>query len=280
MRRKDFLKSSSLMIAGGMAFGFHPVATAGERARVADGPASFPIYDLHVHTSGRQNPQKILEKAREHNIQMFGIVDNVASTYGIQNDEELLYFINALKELPCYIGLQPMEIGWSKRFTRELLDKIDYVIMDPQTVPDSNRYGDTAEVWEHDCYIPDAEEFMEVNMRYYMKVINNPEPLDIFGWPLFLPPAIARDYHRLWTRERQEMVIEAVRQRGIAIEINDLARTPHAEFILKAKQAGVKFTFGSDTRDHRTFRLDYCKQIASLCGLTEADFYIPERKAR
>ena len=57
----------------------------------------------------------------------------------------------------------------SKRFTRELLDKIDYVIMDPQTVPDSNRYGDTAEVWEHDCYIPDAEEFMEVNMRYYMK---------------------------------------------------------------------------------------------------------------
>ena len=182
------------MIAGGMAFGFHPVATAGERAHVADGPASFPIYDLHVHTSGRQNPQKILEKAREHNIQMFGIVDNVASTYGIQNDEELLYFINALKDLPCYIGLQPMEIGWSKRFTRELLDKIDYVIMDPQTVPDSNRYGDTAEVWEHDCYIPDAEEFMEVNMRYYMKVINNPEPLDIFGWPLFLPPAIARDY--------------------------------------------------------------------------------------
>ena len=76
------------------------------------------------------------------------------------------------------------------------------------------------------------------------------------------------------------MVIEAVRQRGIAIEINDLARTPHAEFILKAKQAGVKFTFGSDTRDHRTFRLDYCKQIASLCGLTEADFYIPVRKAR
>lgn len=52
------------------------------------------------------------------------------------------------------------------------------------------------------------------------------------------------------------------------------------DYVLMAKQAGVKFTFGSDTRDHRTFRLDYCKQIASLCGLTEADFYIPVRKAR
>ena len=96
MRRKDFLKSSGLMIAGGMAFGFHPVAMAGERTRVADGPASFPIYDLHVHTTYFQSAQKVAEKAREHGIQMYGIVANVASTYGLQNDEALLRFINPL----------------------------------------------------------------------------------------------------------------------------------------------------------------------------------------
>jgi len=75
-----------------------------------------------------------------------------------------------------------------------------------------------------------------------------------------------------------EIIIEAARKRGVAFEINDLARTPHAEFILMAKKAGCKFTFGSDTRDHRTFRLDYSKQIANLCGLTRDDFFMPVRK--
>ena len=77
-----------------------------------------------------------------------------------------------------------------------------------------------------------------------------------------------------------EQIIEAIRRRGIALEINDLAHTPHPEFILMAKKAGVKFTFGSDTRDERSFRLDYCKEVATLCGLTEDDFYIPVRKKR
>ena len=47
-----------------------------------------------------------------------------------------------------------------------------------------------------------------------------------------------------------------------------------------ARQAGLKFTFGSDTRDHCSFRLDYCKRVASLCGLTEADLFLPGRKPR
>ncbi len=241
--------------------------------------APFPIYDLHSHRSDQQTAQQMVEKAKKNGIEMFGILENVAD-YAIKNDDDLRTFINEVKDYPCFIGLQPMEIGWSANLSKELISKVDYIVMDPQTIRNSNKYGDVAEVWEHDCYISDAEEFMEKNMQHYLDVINNPEPLDIFGWPLFLPPSIARDYHRYWTKERMEQIIEAARGRGIALEINDLARTPHAEFILMAKKAGVKLTFGSDTRDHRTFRLDYCKQMASLCGLTEDDFYIPVRKKR
>jgi histidinol phosphatase-like PHP family hydrolase len=50
------------------------------------------------------------------------------------------------------------------------------------------------------------------------------------------------------------------------------------EFILMQKKAGLKFTFGSDTRDLKTGRLDYCKQVASKCGLTKKDLFVPERK--
>jgi len=279
MRRKEFFKSAGVILASGMTAGLSHVdetkAAQPPTAMPAQAPKPFPIYDLHVHASQTQSPRQIIEKAEKMGIQMCGIILNPGRT-----DDSLLRFINDVKDLPCFMALQPMQMGWSAYLSKELIDRVDYIIMDPQTVPNSNKYGDTASIWRHDCYIPDAEEFMKINMKHYMAVINNPEPMDVFGWPLFLPPAIAPLFLRLWTKERMEQIIEAVRKRGLALEINDLARTPHAEFILMAKKAGVKFTFGSDTRDHRTFRLDYCKQIAGLCGLTEDDFFIPVRKNR
>ena len=282
MDRRNFLKRTGLTLAASLAGGVaglpHIEAKTKETAASAVG-APFPIYDLHTHRSNVQTAVQMVEKAKTNGIEMFGILENVAE-YAIKNDDDLLKFYNDVKDLPCYVGLQPMETGWSQNLSPELIDLFDYVVMDPQTVRNSNKYGDTAEVWEHDCYIVDEDEFMELNVKHYIEVLENPEPLNIFGWPLYLPPCIAPDYYRLWTKERMEMIIESARKRNIVMEINDLAHTPHAEFILMAKKAGLKFSFGSDTRDHRTFRLDYCKQIASLCGLTRDDFYIPVKKER
>ena len=260
--------------------GFQQVkASQAKSGAVTPASETFPLYDLHVHTSQSQTQEQIVEKAKANGIEMYGLMQNVAP-WGIQTNQDLQKHYDAVKDFPGFIALQPTFIGWSKNLDKELIDKFDYVLMDPQWIPNSNKYGDRAEVWDHNCYVEDAEAFMQRNMEFYLEVINNPEPLDIFGWPLYLPPCIARDYYRLWTKERLEMIIEAVRKRGVALEINDLAHTPHAEFILMAKKAGCKFTFGSDTRDYRTFRLDYCKQIASLCGLTRDDFYIPQKKVR
>ena len=101
--------------------------------------------------------------------------------------------------------------------------------------------------------------------------------LNIFGWPLFLPVCIARDYYTLWTEERMQKIIAALKKRNLAVEINDLAHTPHEKFILMAKEQGLKFTFGSDTRDQKAGRLDYCKYIAKKCNLKRDDFFIPQR---
>ena len=94
----------------------------------------------------------------------------------------------------------------------------------------------------------------------------------------FLPVCIQREYHRLWTRRRLEQVVEAAQARNIAIEINDTAHVPHEEFILMAKRAGLKFTFGSDARNHTVGRLDYCQRVARRCRLTERDFFLPRRR--
>jgi histidinol phosphatase-like PHP family hydrolase len=114
-------------------------------------------------------------------------------------------------------------------------------------------------------------------MNHILEVIENQEPLNIFGWTLFLPVCIARDYYTLWTDKRMQTIIAALKKRGLAVEINDLARTPHERFISMAKEQGLKFTFGSDTRDSKAGRLDYCKSIAKKCGLKRDDFFLPKR---
>jgi histidinol phosphatase-like PHP family hydrolase len=196
----------------------------------------------------------------------------------VNDDASLLKYIESLRPYPVYIGLQPMSPGWSKAFSQPVIDQLDCILMDAQTIPSGNGYNETLRIWNFDTYIDDAEDFMEKYMAHIMEVINNDEPLTTFGWPLFLPVCIARDYYKLWTEERMQQIVSALKRKNLNVEINDLAHTPHEEFISMAKEQGLKFTFGSDTRDQKAGRLDYCKYVAKKCKLTSDDFYIPERK--
>jgi hypothetical protein len=284
MNRKTFLKTTGLLIAGGMigrklqaaeqylSFDEEDVGRIASQRQSCD----FQLMDLHVHRSPKQSIEDIVAKSKQTGIQ-FGVMENIAP-WGIQNDNDLKTFLDAVKPYPVYIGLQPMSPGWSKNLSAELISQADYVTMDPQVVPDANGYGETINVWEYDSYVEDAEAFMERNMKHYMNILTGKEPLNIFACPLYLPACIERDYSKLWTQKRMQQILEAAKARNVAIEINDLVRVPHEEFILGAKEAGLKFTFGSDTRDQKTGRLDYCKNIAAKCHLTQTDFYVPKRK--
>ena len=78
-----------------------------------------------------------------------------------------------------------------------------------------------------------------------------------------------------------EQIVEKSKRMGITFGVMENVAPwgiTNEEFILMAKRAGLKFTFGSDTRDEKTGRLVYCKQVARRCGLTEKDFFVPKRK--
>ena len=147
--------------------------------------------------------------------------------------------------------------------------------MDPQTIPLGN--GEFMHIWEFSTYVEDTNEFMERYMAYSLDILTK-EPINIFGWPLFLPVCIARDYYTLWTQDRMQQLILAAKMRNIAFEINDMSHTPHEEFIRMAKEQGLRFTFGSDSRNNNAGRLAYCKRIANKCGLKADDFYTPAHK--
>lgn len=283
MNRKKFLQTSGMILAGGLASNTiasnrftksiesNLVSMTNNRANT-----DFKIMDLHVHRSDNQTIEDIATKSKELGI-LFGVMENIAP-WGIQNNNDLKKYLDAVKPYPVYVGLQPMSLGWSSNLSPELIAEADYILMDPQVVKNGNGYGETINLWDYDSYIDDPEAFMEVNMKYYMDILTGEEPLNIFACPLFLPVSIQKEYYKLWTKKRLQQIIDAAHAKKVAIEINDLVRVPHVEFILMAKRAGLKFTFGSDTRDHKTGRLDYCKYIAEKCKLTKNDFYFPKRE--
>jgi len=53
-----------------------------------------------------------------------------------------------------------------------------------------------------------------------------------------------------------------------------MAHTPHDKFINMAKAQGLKFTFGSDSRNQNAGRLAYSKAVAKNATLKKEDFYI------
>ena len=280
MDRKSFLQTTGLLVASGIAskvsaaesFLSHESLKASHSSAAAD----FPLMDLHVHRSNTLTIDDIVAKSKETGIR-FGVMENINSR-SMGSNEQMKAYIDSLRPYPVYIGLQPMELGWSKNYSPEVIAQADYVTMDPQVVPNGNKYGETISVWVYASYIDDPEYFMESNMKHYMNILTGDDPINIFGCPFYLPSPIERLYDKLWTKARLQQVIDALLARNIAIEINDLMRVPHEEFILTAKSAGVKFAFGSDTRNQQTGRLDYCKYIAEKCKLTRDDFFIPKRQ--
>jgi histidinol phosphatase-like PHP family hydrolase len=267
MKRRLFIKNSAL--AGGMM-----VMSPLLGNKNATGEDDFPLMDLHVHLTSSFTINDVMDIAKRTKVQ-FGIMAHPGM--GINDDASLKSHIDSLRPYPVYIGLQPMSPGWSRDFSSSALSQLDYILMDSQTVPMGNSYGETLRIWNFDTYVDDTNKFMEIYMAHNLEVLNNKEPINIFGWPLFLPVCIARDYYTLWTRERMQQIISAAKKRDIAIEINDMSHTPHEMFINMAKEQGLKFTFGSDTRDQKAGRLDYCKYIAKKCNLKRENFFIPKR---
>jgi len=109
-----------------------------------------------------------------------------------------------------------------------------------------------------------------------IEAIFSQEPVDIYVNPTVLPDALMPEYDKLWTKERMERVIKVLADNNIALEINARYKTPCAEMIRMAKQAGIKFTFGTNNTGRELGRLDYCLKMIEECGLTPDDIFMPK----
>jgi histidinol phosphatase-like PHP family hydrolase len=235
---------------------------------------AFPVADYHVHLSPTLSIEQAIQLGKERQVEI-GIVEHPGPDYPIKTDADLKQYIEGLRKYPVRIGLQPVYAGWSKSFSKSLLDELDYILMDALTLP--NPDGTWLAIWQIDTHVDDEEAFM---MRYmqFIEQVMTAEPIDIFAWPTFLPVPIARQYRQLWTKPRVNRIIDMAKAKKLAIEINEVAHVPDETFITAAKRTGLKFTFGTDSRNQNAAHFYYCYQMAQKCGLTEADMFAPKKK--
>ena len=105
--------------------------------------------------------------------------------------------------------------------------------------------------------------------RYFDHTIddNHSEPIDILGWPCtfratWRGPLQAVDIDRL------NRIVEAAKEHGVAIEINNTARSPRRVYH-HGEAGGIKIHVWPDTRTHHgTTRYALRRE---KCGLTQSD---------
>jgi hypothetical protein len=233
----------------------------------------FPLVDYHVHLKGGLTLEEVKENSLKLGIN-YGLAPNCGLRFPVTDDVSLAAYMDTVKGQPIFRGMQAEGREWITLFSPEAVAKFDYVFTDAMTFTDYK--GRRNRIWIKDeVWIDDKQQFME-QLVSKIEAIFSQEPVDIYVNPTVLPEALMPDYDKLWTKERMERVVKVLAENNIALEINARYKTPGAEMIRMAKQAGIKFTFGTNNTGRELGRLDYCLKMIEECGLTPDDIFMPK----
>ena len=241
--------------------------------------AGFQLVDYHTHLKEGLTLDEVLRRERELGIKA-GIAVNGGLSFPISTDAGLQPVLQELKGKPVYVAFQAEGREWVRLFSRPMLERFDYIFTDAMTWTDDQ--GNRMRLWI-DREVPpiaDAQKFMDMLVDRTIRIVSD-EPIDIYVNPTFLPNQIASRYEELWTPERMNRVIAALRANGVALEINNRYRIPGAAFIRRAKDAGVKLACGTNNASAKDLgRMEYCLQMIRDVGLTPADMWTPPLEGR
>ena len=243
---------------------------------------NFPVIDYHVHLKGG------LTKEMAHAMSMnFGINYGVAPNAGeggvgrmLADDKEVYEYFNEVKDMPFMRGVQGEGRKWTATFSQEALGVFDYLFTDGMTIVDHK--GRLSRIYRPEEVHYDGvtkEQYMEHLVDQTVKILTN-EPADIYANPTFLPEELNAEYAKYWTDERVNRVLDVLVKYNIALEINARYKIPSFDITRKAKERGIKFTFGTNNVDANFGKLEYCLQAVEECGLTADDIWFPSMSVR
>ncbi len=245
--------------------------------------SDIPLVDYHVHLDPRRGMtlEKALELSKQRNVK-FGIVEHAGRKEKpypniVSSDELLQKHIASLDGTPFYKGVQAEGLDWMTCFSPAAVAQLDYVLSDALTLPEKD--GSFTELWRPWVKVENKQEFMERYVDFNVQVISR-EPIDILANPLFLPACLEPEFDALWTAARMKRIVDAARKHRVAIEINEAYRLPRMPFLKMARQAGVKFSFGSNQHNEKIGQMDYALEVIHALGLKPADIWKPALPGR
>lgn len=235
---------------------------------------NLPLMDLHVHLKQDLTLEDALANARRYGL-TYGIAVNCGLGMPVTNEEDLKAYLAEYAPPPgTFMAMQAEGREWLELFSEESIAQFDYVFTDSMTW--SNRQGKRMRLWiDSEVEIGNVQSFMDLLVERTVGILDN-EPIDIYVNPTYIPDRIGERYDELWTETRMQKVIDALVRNEVALEINDVRRIPSAEFIKRAKAAGVKFTFGTNNAGADDLGyLAYPLEMIEECGLEPSDMWIP-----
>lgn len=237
--------------------------------------ANLPLIDLHMHLKEELTLEDVTIHARKYGFS-FGIAVNCGLGMGLETDSEVQQFLdNYEKPSHTWLAMQAEGREWLDMFSGEVVSQFDYVFTDAMTWTNDN--GKRMRLWiAEEAEVGDPQDFMEQLVDRTVGILEN-EPIDVFVNPTYLPEEINEQYNELWTEERMDRVITALVENQIALEINNRYMIPSPAFIKRAKEAGVKFTFGTNNGGKDDLgRMEYAIEMIEECGLTGNDIWMPD----
>jgi hypothetical protein len=241
------------------------------------GADDIPRVDLHAHIDGETPKDKSMSPAEATAISRklgvrLGILGEGGCAGEVHDDRTLVAFLDKLADQPVWRGLQVYGFEWQRCLSKANLDRLDYLAADAVIFPQN---GKNIWLWLPGVKFTDPQEFMNRYVEYNLRVLA--EPIQVWANPTYLPESLQPDYDTLWTAERMDRLIQAAVKNRVAIEINSHFKIPSATFIKRAKDAGARFSIGSNRHVEGIGEIDYCLRMARECKLTANDIYVPAR---
>ena len=240
-------------------------------ARVGD----IPLVDYHVHRDNTTLEKLLAISA--HRKTKFGIVEHAGTKENqypivLSSDAELKAYIASLEGKPVLKGIQAEWIDWPTVFSDEAIAQLDYVLTDAMTVRGDD--GKPVKMWTPGFEVKNKQAFMDRYVEFHVEIMAT-EPIDILANTTYLPPCIEKEYDALWTERRMRSLADAALKYSVALEISSSYCLPRLPQLRVAKEAGVRFSFGSNIRGPNVGKLDYCVETARALGLSQANMFTP-----
>lgn len=243
------------------------------------------IYDLHCHTvlsDGEMTLDEVIAKAEAGGYKT-GVSDHLFAD-GNDTIEDIRHYLDTYEKYDIPLGGEA-NLGDPVQLPDAEEARFDYIIASTHAVyPKSGKIALNAwlglmhgydEKW--DGYDKSrAAELLDLSYLQ-MKDFFGSHRAEILGHANMMPFYDDLPYESREVLDWEKDVVSLCKKYHIAMEISSGCRRPYGRMLRTAKEAGLKFTFGSDAHELADAgNLEYSLQMAKELELTDDDLYIPK----